>query len=72
MTDEARQRLNVRTIRTTLAAARQHAPPEELRVCVARAHALLEHARQKATGALVISDIDALEAELRPVNGAAH
>lgn len=72
MTDEGRQRLNVRTIRMTLAPARQHSPPDELRVCVARAHELLEHARHKATAASVISDIDALEAELQAVNGAAH
>lgn len=72
MTAAARQRLNVRTIRVSLAAARRHAPPDGMDRCIARARQLLEHARREATTASVISDIDAVEAELRGVGAAAQ
>lgn len=72
MTDEERQRLNVRAIRVTLASALRHAGPHQADLCMARARQLLEHVRHQAKAASVLSDIDALEAELRGSEGAPH
>lgn len=72
MNGEARQRLNVRTIRVSLVAARRHALPDAEGRCIARARQLLEHARHEATVVSVISEIEALEAELRGADGAAQ
>lgn len=72
MTDDARQRLNVRTIRVTLESAYRYASSDGVDRCIARARQLLEHARREATAASVILDIEALETELRDVDGAAH
>lgn len=72
MTDDERQRLNVRAIRVSLASALRHAPPHKRDLCIARARQLLDLVRHQATAASVISDIEALEAELRDAEGAAH
>ena len=65
MTTDHRQQMNVRTIRVTLASALRHLPPEKADLCIARARQLLDHAREEATAAPVLADIDALDAELR-------
>lgn len=72
MTDDDRQRLNVRAIRVTLASARRHAPPQQADLCITRARQLLENARVQATAASVLSQIEALDAELRAADGVAH
>lgn len=72
MIEEERQRLNVRGIRVTLASALRHAPPDQADLCIARARQFLAHARRQAMAASVFLDIEALEAELDAVDGAAH
>ena len=71
VTDE-RQRLNVRAIRVTLASALRHLPPDQAAVSIGRARQLLAHARAEATVPGVISDIEALEAELQGAGAAAQ
>jgi hypothetical protein len=70
--DDERQRLNVRTIRLTLASALHHIPPDQAALCVARARQLLTHARNEASAPSVISDIEAVEAELDSADGTAR
>lgn len=72
MTDEHRQRLNMRAIRVTLASARRHATPHQVDLCIARARQLLENARDQATAPSVISEIEALQAELRGADRSAQ
>lgn len=72
MTDDHRQRLNVRAIRVTLASAHRHATPHQVELCDARALQLLEQARDQATSASVISEIEAFQAELRGADRAAQ
>lgn len=72
MTDDYRQRLNVRAIRVTLASVRRHATPDQVGLCIVRARQLLEHARDQATAPAVIFEIEALEAELQSASAAAH
>lgn len=64
MTDEERQRMNVRVIRVTLNAALRNASPQEVEQCRARARQLLADARRNTTAAVVISEIEALQDEL--------
>ena len=64
MTDQERQRMNVRVIRVTLDAALRHASPQEAHQCRARARQLLLDARRNTTAAAVISEIEALQDEL--------
>lgn len=72
MTADHRQRLNVRAIRVTLASARRHATPEQVELCNVRARQLLENARDQATAPSVITEIEALQADLDRVSGAAQ
>lgn len=72
MTSDHRQRMNVRTIRVTLASALRHLPPDKVDPCVARARQLLDHARDEATAASVLADIEALDAELRSASDVEH
>lgn len=72
MTTEHRQLMNVRTIRVTLVSALRHLPPDKADLCIARARQLLDHAREEATAASVLADIEALAAELRAGDGAAQ
>ena len=72
MTIEHRQRMNVRAIRVTLANALRHLSPEQAPACVDRARQLLDHARQEATSAAVVSEIDAVVAELTSADAAAR
>jgi hypothetical protein len=71
VTDDKRQRLNVRAIRVSLASALRHLPPEQAALCIARARQLAEHARDQATAPTVLADISALEAMLEGAEGAA-
>ena len=75
MTDEQRQRLNVRTIRVSLQAALRFTTPAQGQLARERARELLAHARRQASVKDVIADIEALQAEITgaPFSGrAAH
>jgi hypothetical protein len=72
VTVDERQRLNIRTIRVSLASALRHLPPDKAVLCIGRARQLTEHARRQATAASVLADIEALETELERAGGAAH
>lgn len=72
MTDDHRQRMNVRAIRVSLASALRHATPNQTDLCLARARQLLDQARHGATGESVLSEIRALESELQRADGVAH
>jgi hypothetical protein len=64
MTPEKLQRMNVRIIRVTLRSALRHIGPEQASLCIGRARLLLDHARSEATFASVLTEIEALQAEL--------
>ena len=64
MSDEQRQRMNVRIIRVTLAAALRYAPPGGAAQCVERARQLLAEARNQTTVQSVLAEIDALQSHL--------
>ena len=64
MTPEERQRINVRAIRVSLAAALRHATPHEADMCRTRASALLQRARDETSVVDVVAQIDAAQAEL--------
>lgn len=64
MTPEERQRINVRAIRVSLAAALRHATPHEADMCRTRASELLQRARDETSVADVLAQIDAAQAEL--------
>ncbi len=72
MTDEERQRMNVRAVRVSLSAALRYASPDQAQQCKARARQLLENARRQTTAPAVISEIEAVEAELDGDVGGQH
>ena len=64
MTNDERLRMNVQTVRVTLASALRHASGAQADACVTRARHLLAGVRARATSPSVLSEIDALEVEL--------
>jgi hypothetical protein len=64
MNGEARQRLNLRTIRETTESAIRHSGPDAGRAVIARANALLDEARRAATTAELEREIEAFRGEL--------
>jgi hypothetical protein len=64
MTNEELQRMNVRTIRVTLASALRHVGSQEYELCIARAEQLLAHARDQASSDAVAAEIETLQNEL--------
>lgn len=72
MNDAERQRMNLRTIRVTLASALRTTTSEQAERCRARAQQLLQQARDQASDPAVVGEIDALmnsigsEARSRP------
>jgi hypothetical protein len=56
----------------TLASALRHVPPDQAGLCIARARQFLDHIRDQATAASVLSDIKALDAELDGLGRAAQ